>query len=243
MTKKVVLVRHPLDRLVSAYRMIFQDWCDKDKFIRKKWQTICMEKGLKPENIGDSNLEKVIDGSDNENNDKSNKFNVKYVTNMLSAVYDEFVHGQDRYISRIWFKYHPEKNQNKEKMFKFTFQEFVRFLVNGTKEFADDPYVLKHKSISYHWDPYYLECPVCHPLTRPDYVLHMETLDEDLTSLLRDVNLLEHKSLFPHTHTQRGGHSSLLADQFLSHLTQQELSQVQDKYKLDFQLFGYLTKR
>ena len=126
-----------------------------------------MEKGLKPENIGDSHLEKVIDGSDNEKNDnKSNKFNVKYVTNMLSAVYDEFVHGQDRYISRIWFKYHPEKNQNKEKMFKFTFQEFVRFLVNGTQEFADDSYVLKHKSISYHWDPYYQECPVCHPLTR-----------------------------------------------------------------------------
>ena len=74
-------------------------------------------------------------------------------------------------------------------------------------------------------------------------MLHMETLDDDLTSLLRDVNLLEHKSLFPHTHKQRGGHSSQLADQFLSQLTQQELSQIQDKYKLDFQLFGYLTKR
>ena len=122
---------------------------------------------MTPENVGDSYLEKVTNNEiDKAENKKNQKFNVKYVTSMLTAVYDEFVHGQDRYISRIWFKYHPEKNQNKEKMFKFTFQEFVRFLVNGTQEFADDSYVLKHKSISYHWAPYHQECPVCHPLTR-----------------------------------------------------------------------------
>ena len=51
-------------------------------------------------------------------------------------------------------------------MFQFSFQEFVRFLVNGTREFAEDSYVLKHKGISYHWDQYHKECPVCHSLTR-----------------------------------------------------------------------------
>jgi hypothetical protein len=30
-------------------------------------------------------------------------------------------------------------------MFKFSFPEFVRFLMNGTEEFADDPYVLTHQ--------------------------------------------------------------------------------------------------
>ena len=81
-------------------------------------------------------------------------------------MFDEFVHGQDRYISRIWYKYHPETEQDPDKMFKFSFPEFVRFLVNGTEEFADDDYVLKHKGVSYHWEQYWLECPVCPHLTR-----------------------------------------------------------------------------
>ena len=69
-------------------------------------------------------------------------------------------------LSRIWYKYHPEADQDPEKMFKFSFPEFVRFLVNGTKEFADDDYVLRHRGVSYHWENYWAECPVCHNLTR-----------------------------------------------------------------------------
>ena len=91
-------------------------------------------------------------------------------------------------------------------MFKFSFPEFVRFLVNGTEEFADDQYVLTHQGVSYHWAPYWQECPVCSPLTRPDYIIHMETLDQDLATLLEDTKLSQHLELFPHTHTQEGGH-------------------------------------
>ena len=40
----------------------------------------------------------------------------------------------------------------------------------------------------------------------------METFTEDLHQLLDDVHLAEHVSLFPHTHTQRGGHSSHLTE-------------------------------
>ena len=69
-------------------------------------------------------------------------------------------------LCRIWYKYHPEADQDPEKMFKFSFPEFVRFLVNGTKEFADDDYVLRHRGVSYHWENYWAECPVCHNLTR-----------------------------------------------------------------------------
>ena len=97
------------------------------------------------------------------------------ITNILSAVLDEFMYGQDRYISRIWYKYHPETNQDPGKMFKFTFPEFVRFLVNGSSEFADDSYVLKHKGVSYHWDYYWAECPVCHPLTRLVFIITTPT--------------------------------------------------------------------
>ena len=124
-------------------------------------------------------------------------------------------------------------------MFKFSFPEFVRFLVNGTEEFADDPYVLTHQGVSYHWAPYWQECPVCSSITRPDYIIHMETLSKDLATLLEDTQLSQHMDLFPHTHSQTGGHSSSLSSGFLSQLSDQQLSQLYDKYRLDHQLFGY----
>ena len=148
--------------------------------------------------------------------------------------------GPDRYISRIWYKYHPpEPHQEKQNMFKFSFPEFVRFLVNGTEEFADDPYVLAHQGVSYHWAPYWQECPVCSPLTRPDYIIHMETLEQDLGTLLEDTKLSQHLDLFPHTHIQEGGHSSSLTSSFLSQLSSHQLAQLHHKYLLDHQLFGY----
>ena len=231
--KKAVVVRHPLERLVSAYRMIFQDWCDKDKFIRTKWRTMCDDKIFSfVNNVGDSELENITD-------DDKQRFDISSVTKILSSVYDEYKHGQDRFIARIWHKYHPEKNQDPANMFKFSFQEFVRFLVNGTEEFRDDQYVLNNKGVAYHWDHYHRECPVCHELTQPDFVLHMETLDDDLDQVLKDINLSQHRSLFPHTHQQRGGHSSQLVNTFTSALSQPDLQQLIRKYHLDFELFGY----
>ena len=75
---------------------------------------------------------------------------------------------------------------------------------------------------------------------RPDYILHLETFSEDLEHLLTDVGLSQHKHLFPHTHTQRGGHSSNLTESFLSQLSTNQLLQLVDKYRLDLELFGYL---
>ena len=243
--KKAVVVRHPLERLVSAYRMIFMDWCDPNKFLRAKWKHICSSAGLAYGAPGNSLVERVKGGGEES------------VGRVLSAVYDEYLYGvtylychhtyihtdhiagPDRYISRIWYKYHPGLPQDKDKMFKFSFPEFVRFLVNGTHEFADDPYVLTHQGVSYHWASYWQECPVCSSITRPDYIIHMETLSTDLATLLEDTQLSQHMSLFPHTHSQTGGHSSSLSSSFLSQLSGEQLEQLYDKYKLDHQLFGY----
>ena len=137
---------------------LFQDWCDQDKFIRKKW-SMCSDQGLAQARVGSSDLERLR---------AEQGGSMASITRVLSAVYDEYRHGQDRYIARIWYKYHPETRDKptKEGMFKFTFREFVRFLVNGTREFGDDPYILSHQGISYHWAPFHSECPVCHSLTR-----------------------------------------------------------------------------
>jgi len=80
--KKAVVVRDPLERLVSAYRMIFMDWCDPDKFIRKKWKHICSEKGLSYGVPGNSLVEKMTKVGDDS------------VGNVLSAMYDEYMYGR-----------------------------------------------------------------------------------------------------------------------------------------------------
>ena len=75
---------------------------------------------------------------------------------------------------------------------------------------------------------------------RPDYIIHMETFSADLEQVLSDVKLSAHMSLFQHTHTQRGGHSSNLTQGFLSQISDSQRLQLMDKYKLDLELFGYL---
>jgi hypothetical protein len=80
--KKVFVVRNPMERLVSAYRMIFMDWCDPNKFIRKKWTHICSEKGLAYGAAGNSLVEKVKGKGDES------------VVSVLSAVYDEYLYGK-----------------------------------------------------------------------------------------------------------------------------------------------------
>ena len=80
---------------------------------------------------------------------------------------------------------------------------------------------------------------ICFITSRPDYILHLETLDQDLATLLTSVKLDQHTHLFPHTHTQRGGQSGQLRSQFVSQLSQDELDQLVDMYSLDFELYGY----
>ena len=39
---KVIIVRHPLERLLSVYRMIFEDWCDEKRFLAQQWNNVCV---------------------------------------------------------------------------------------------------------------------------------------------------------------------------------------------------------
>ena len=39
---KVVVVRHPLERLLSVYRMVFEDWCDEKRFLAQQWDNVCV---------------------------------------------------------------------------------------------------------------------------------------------------------------------------------------------------------
>ena len=48
------------------------------------------------------------------------------------------------YVFRIWRKFHPAgSNSTQASNFQFTFPEFVRLVVNGSREFADDNYIMQ----------------------------------------------------------------------------------------------------
>ena len=41
--------------------------------------------------------------------------------------------------------------------------------------------------LSYHWAPFWKECSLCAEATAPRFVLHMETLAEDLEGFFTEV--------------------------------------------------------
>ena len=137
---------------------------------------------------------------------------------------------------------------------RFTFGEFVRFIVNGSIEFADDSYVLNHRGLSYHWAPYWSECELCSEITSPHFIIHLETFKQDLKLLIKhiqgDVDLSESEitsivNKFPHTHKSAAEGSDVVdykpehLRKYLSTLTRQDIHELYEKYRLDFILFDY----
>ena len=229
---RAVVVRHPMERLISAYRMIFQDWCDPDKFLAKQWGNLCQVEHLKQRAMMD---ERSPDDDDDDDESKGG------LDILMSAVMEEKLHGRDNFILALWKKFHPgEVLTDPAGQLRFTFPEFVRFLVNGSREFG--PSVMGDRGISYHWAPYWKECALCDPRIRPNHILHMETLEADLAALLRRIGVgASEAARFPHTHRQAGGHSSseALREELFSTLSKSQVWELHDKFRLDHEMFGY----
>jgi hypothetical protein len=222
---RAVVVRHPMERLVSVYRMIFKDWCDRDRFLAKQWDNVCSVEYLKKKSKSIIGEVKSVSGGQ--------------FGNLLSVVMEEKLHGRDNFILAIWKKFHPgEELTNPESQLRFTFPEFVRLLVNGSVEFG--PEVMSDKGISYHWAPFWRECALCDPRARPNHVLRMETFSRDLDALLEKLPGLR-GAAFPHTHGQSGGHSSspALQRELFSTLTRAQVWELYEKYRVDHEMFGY----
>ena len=229
---RAIVVRHPMERLISAYRMIFQDWCDPEKFLAKQWGHLCQEEYLK---------ERAAKMGERSAEDESKGAGSSGLDSLMSAVMEEKLHGRDNFILALWKKFHPgEELTDPAGQLRFTFPEFVRFLVNGSREFG--PSVTGDRGISYHWAPYWKECALCDPKARPNHILHMETLEADLAELLRRIGAgAAEAAKFPHTHRQAGGHSSsaALRQELFSTLTKSQVRELHDKFRLDHEMFGY----
>lgn len=225
---KAIIVRHPLERLLSVYRMIFEDWCDQKRFLAKQWNNVCVT-----DTVQDSK------GYIQEASESKDFSAIKFLYSMA----DEHKHGNDRYIKKIWQTFHPgDKLTDPKTQLKFTFSQFVRFLVNGSREFGQD--VLGHKGLSYHWAPFWQECSICSNTTMPDVMIHMETFRKDFKTLFAkagysDPEIEDLLDTFPRTHSQHGGHSHDLIQKYFSSLTKSQVWQLYEMYKLDHELFGY----
>ena len=235
---RAIVVRHPLERLVSVYRMIFQDWCDEKRFLAKQWNNVCVtDFDSQNENKGFINEPGVVGSEDETKNKTFSAFE------FLFSMADQQRHGNDRYIKKIWQKFNPSRKLvDPKSQLKFRFKDFVRFVLNASSEFGDD--VLNHQGLKYHWAPFWQECSVCSNFTQPNVILRMETLQDDLKYLLTkagyrpgDISKLVEK--FPHTHSQKGGHSQYLSLKFYSTLPREDVKNLVDFYKLDHELFGY----
>jgi chondroitin 4-sulfotransferase 11 len=139
---------------------------------------------------------------------------------------DGTLHFYEKYGRKIVGKYRG-KSPNEDIKIEPTFKEFVSYLIDTDLTlYADD-----------HWIPYYLFCTPC--LIDYDVIIQFETLQQDVQLLL---NLLGEKSGGPKwKHSKTAGRRSKteLIKSYYNQLDNKTILKLYDKYKIDFELFGY----
>jgi hypothetical protein len=120
-------------------------------------------------------------------------------------------------------KIHPELSDRDEP----TFPEFVQYLIDeDLVERADD-----------HWIPYYLFCTPC--WVDYDVIAQFETLKEDYDFLLRVTGLDQLGVVSPWRHLTKNVRTQDVDSAYFAQITKEQVLQLYQKYKLDFELFDY----
>jgi len=143
------------------------------------------------------------------------------------------MHFYQKYGRKIVAKYRRSKSARAEP----TFDEFARYLADTDLSlYADD-----------HWIPYYLFCTPC--LVDYDLIIHFETLDQDiqlLLQVLRTKNQIGNSKVTDQVsdgpewkHKTTGGRSVELINSYFQQLKKSTVRKLFEKYRLDFELFGY----
>ena len=101
------------------------------------------------------------------------------------------------------------------------------------------------QGLSYHWNPFYKECSLCSPITAPNFIIHLDTLDSDVVELLERIGANPRALPFPHTHAADGAShsgpsaSKELLKRYYSTLTRDQVQQLYKLYQIDHELFGF----
>lgn len=128
-----------------------------------------------------------------------------------------------------------------------TFREFVAYLIKDDairlamifylKVIKNNCFYLIFDRFDDHWIPFYLFCTPC--LVRYDVIAHVETLFRDQIYTIRVADL-EGQITPLWTHLTKGQRSAGdTARKYFKQLNKWQVQQLFEKYRLDFELFGY----
>ncbi|XP_042219217.1 carbohydrate sulfotransferase 11-like [Homarus americanus] len=106
-----------------------------------------------------------------------------------------------------------------------TWREFVRYLINSPSSKFDD-----------HWRPIYALCSPC--VMKFNVIAKMETFSEDSQYIIKQLGL-EDSLQVEWIHRTSNTKTSDIASTYFSQLTANQVDQLYQKYRLDFELFGY----
>jgi len=145
----------------------------------------------------------------------------------------------------------PSKGEVDEKA--VTFGDFVHLIVQGPKELADfisenkisgeslgiDTGMVDAKGESAKWDSYWHQCGLCNPEFRPHYILDFAHQKEDEAVLVELFGNNENAKKWLEVKRTSMVSSEEVIKHFYSQLTKEEIRGIHEKYRVDFELFGY----
>ena len=142
-------------------------------------------------------------------------------------------HPLERLLSAYFYIF---GNQGKYHYEKYTWEEFVNKLITNDQ---DSVWTDIQKSVGDHWQPYWHNCQVCDPSLKPDYIIKLETLRDDLETFLKDQLLSHYSHRFPKSNSQKDIPTSLRVREYYSRLNESTVRQLYEFYRLDHELFDY----
>lgn len=106
-----------------------------------------------------------------------------------------------------------------------TWREFVRYIANTPSSKFDE-----------HWKPIYSLCSPC--IIKYDVIAKMETFSEDTQFVINQLGL-EERLTVEWVHKTSKETTSEVGKKYFSQITKAQVDQLYNKYRLDFELFGY----
>ena len=130
------------------------------------------------------------------------------------------------------------QNDGKYHMNKYSWEDFVHKIITNEN---DREWQNIQDNVGDHWEPYWHNCQVCDSNLKPNYILKLETMNEDLQTYLGEIGLTKYAGKFPwkNSSNKRGIHTSLRVIEFYSRLNRSSIEQLYEFYRLDHELFDY----
>lgn len=223
MCVKAMVVRHPFERLASAFRDKLELVAGGEKhgtehFYQKYGKKIVEKYRKKKEDQKNPEIETRNKNQELGQNQAPPRY--KHVLDDSPPPPPPPPPPPQRYRHVI------DETQPQQDRKEPTFVEFVRYLIDTDLTlYADD-----------HWMPYHLSCTPC--LLDYDVIAKFETLDRDQMYLLHKTGLQD-KLKFSWRHLTKGNRTADVVKKYFADVSKKDLLKLYSKYRLDFEMFDY----